>query len=197
MWVGFASVANADNDGVYARFDSDTTLAIVGGAGVSLDGQSTELTVSAELRARVIDAAGPVVGLRWRSGSGSYLLGGVELRPFFPAFFLLNLDTQSEWLDLFIQSFSVEIGAALFPFDDKDFGVGLAVGLAVELPLLLPSGAPAPVHGLFLRLSARRVDATRSFQATPDSVDRSDWTLTAALSLVFNAQLGAARDPFF
>ncbi len=190
-----AAVHADDGDGLYGRFDRDLTIATDVGGGVVLDGVDPRATLTADLRFRIVDSAGPAIGLRWGpagdSGSGhGHLFVGVELRPFFPALFLLDLSTGNEWVDLFVQSFGLELGAALFPFDG-DFGVGLAVGLSLSIPLLLPSTTQGTFQSIALRLGARRVDATAAFQGTPE-VDRSEWTVSAALSFAFAARLGSA-----
>ncbi|MAQ19826.1 MAG: hypothetical protein CMN30_34115 [Sandaracinus sp.] len=187
------TAAADDGDGLYDRFDRDLTLAMNVGGGVVLAGGDARPTLAADLRLRVIDTAGPVVAMRYgsdgRTGHG-HVLVGVELRPFFPALFLLDLSTGNEWVDLFVQSFGIELGAALFPFDD-DFGVGLGVGLSIELPLLMPSRTSGTFQSIALRLAARRIDGTPSFRATPDQ-DRSEWTLMATLSFALSARAGIA-----
>jgi hypothetical protein len=190
------TLAHADEgDGVYDRFDRDLTIATDVGGGLVLDGVDPRPTLTADLRFRIIDAAGPAIGLRWGpagdGGSGhGHVFVGVELRPLFPALFLLDLSTGNEWVDLFVQSVGIELGAALFPFDG-DFGVGLAVGLSLSVPLLLPSKTRGTFQSIALRLGARRIDATAAFQGTPTE-DRSEWTVSAALSFAFAARLGAA-----
>ena len=190
-----ALVQADEGDGVYDRFDRDLTVAADLGGGVVLDGADPRATAIVDLRFRIIDAAGPAFGLRWGPagdvGSGhGHVFAGVELRPLFPALFLLDMSTGNEWLDLFVQSFGIELGAALFVFDD-DFGVGLAVGLSIQVPLLLPSWTNGPFQSIALRLGARRVDATTSFQGAPE-LDRSEWTISAALSFASAARIGAA-----
>jgi len=185
--------ADGPGDGLYDRFDRDLTIAADLGGGAVLDGVDPRGTLTADLRFRIIDTAGPAIGLRWGPDGGSghgHLFVGVELRPFFPALFLLDLSTGHEWLDLFVQSFGLELGAALFAFDD-DFGVGFAVGVSLSIPLLLPSKTRGAFQSIALRLGARRVDATAAFQGTP-VVDRSEWTVSAALSFAFAARLGSA-----
>lgn len=196
LFLAWPALAQADDgDGVYDRFDRDLTIAADLGGGVVLDGVDPRATLTADFRFRIIDAAGPAIGFRWGpagpSGSGhGHVFVGVELRPLFPALFLLDLSTGNEWVDLFVQSVGIELGAALFPFDE-DFGVGLAVGLSISVPLLLPSRTSGTFQSIALRLGARRVDASASFQGSPD-VDRSEWTISAALSFALAAQTGAA-----
>ena len=191
--LGSSTAAADDGDGLYDRFDRDLTVAIGAGGGVVFDGADVRPTLAADVRLRVIDTAGPVVAMRWsadgRSGHG-YVLLGVELRPFFPALFLLDLSIGNEWVDLFVQSFGVELGAALFPFDE-DFGVALGVGLSVELPLLMPSRTRGTFQSIALRLAARRIDGTSSFQDTPVA-DRSEWSLLATLAFALSAHIGIA-----
>ena len=187
--------ADGDGDGLYRRFDRDLTIALGAGGGLVLDGVKARPSLVADLRLRVIDTAGPVVAMRWGpgdEGSGrGYVLFGVEVRPLFPALFLLNESTGREWVDLFVQSFGIELGTALFPFD-QDFGVGLAVGLSIELPLLLPSHTEGAFESIGLRLAARRIDATPAFQGAPE-VDRSEWTLMATLAFNLAADAGIAE----
>jgi hypothetical protein len=199
--LGASAPAAADGpgDGLYDRFDRDLTVALVAGGGVVLDGVDPRPTLVAELRSRIIASSGPMVALRWSGGEAGdppnsgrgHLLVGVEIRPFFPAIFLLNLSLGHEWWDLFLQSFAVEVGAALFPFDDE-LGVGLGVGLSIELPLLLPSKTSGAFQSIALRVGVRRVDGSPAFQGTPDSRDASEWTLMASLSFALSARLGVA-----
>lgn len=185
LFVIDASPASADRgDGAYQRVDRGMTFSLVAGATATSGGDTWRGGLAAELRARVLDAAGPVVALRWGPEASEYVFFGIELRPLFPALFLLDLSTGNEWFDLFVQSFGVELGAVWWPRDGA--GVGLGVGLAIDVPLVLPQRGT--FRGLALRLSARRVDGTSTFQSAPE-VDRSEWTLIAALSLSLGVPL--------
>ena len=100
-----------------------------------------------------------------------------------PALFLQTMSTGHEWLDVFLQSLGFELGAG-FALDGHGH-VGLAWGLAIEVPLVVPSRF---AEGVYLRLAARHVNASPSYQLTDDARDRSEWTGYA--TLVFQLGLG-------
>ena len=188
--------ADGPGDGLYGRFDSDFTLAVGVGGGATWRqepdaGHAVHGTAVADARLLVLDAAGPFLSARWGPHAGAYVLAGVELRPLFPALFLLNLSTGHEWVDLFVQSLSVELGAAMLPLSG-DLGVGLAVGLGVEVPLLVPTRF---AQGLSLRIGARRITAGPGDRNGPDR-RASEWSLLT--SLVIKTSVGsttASREP--
>lgn len=197
--VPLAAHAQSD-DGVYRRWDTDLAVAIGVGGGAVFQGDRTDASLVVETRLRIIDAAGPVASYRWAPDAGGQLFLGIELRPLWPALFLIDSPTRIEWLDLLIQSFGVELGAVILPLGDPsgvdvDRGVALAIGLALEIPLVVPSRMRGAARGLFLRLAARRVDATVAFRGTPDEVDLSEWSVTATLQLSLGAGVGAIREP--
>ncbi len=208
LWFGGlvldSSAASAQyGDGVYRRWDSDVAFALEASGGVWLDGDQASPAVSVGLRARIADAAGPVVTYRWASDGGEgatrggdALMVGIEVRPLWPALFLTDNATGREWLDLFLQSFAVELGAVFTPLaTEGERGVGLAVGVSIDLPLMLPTHTRGTFRGISLRLGARRIDATRSFAGTPDDVDRSGWLLTAGLTATLGGGSGPTREP--
>ncbi len=197
-----ATVSAQSDDGVYRRWDTDLAVAVGAGGGVVFPGADADIAsaVVVEARLRIIDTAGPVVSYRWSGDAGGYLFLGVELRPLWPALFLVDQPTGIEWLDLFIQSFGVEVGAVILPLGDPDgadvdLGVGLGIGLAIEVPLIVPSRMHGAARGLFLRLAARRVDATARFRASPDRLDMSEWSLSATLQMSLGGNAGADNEP--
>ena len=137
------------------------------------------------MRARIVDAAGPVVSVRWSRSDGAYLFLGGELRPLFPALFFLDRSRGYEMRDILLQSLSVELGAAVVPLAG-DTGVGIGVGFGVEVPLLPPSRSPL---GPWLRIATRYVSANPDYQSGPGA-DFSEWTLYATLSLRAQLDLG-------
>jgi len=189
MAAALPSPASADDwvddrpDGVYRRWDTDFALDVaVGGGLVARDG--TRGTVEGALRLRVVDAAGPMVGARWGPDDG-YLMAGIEVRPFWPALLLLGYATGSEWLDLFVQSFAVELGAVWTGLgNDASPGLGFAAGMSVELPLMRSSHRRGALRRFALRLQMRRVWARARMQAGPDE-DRSEWSATTGLVFTF------------
>jgi hypothetical protein len=183
--------ARAD-DGVYGRFDGDVMLSIAAGGGAWVAGPAVEPTLVAELRLRYLDAVGPFVGGQLITGTAptGRIHAGLELRPLFPALFLLNLWTGVEVLDLTLQSLGVELGVAVAPLGGTGdrVGVAFAVGLGLEIPVVPPS---VLAHGIFVRLAARHVRAGPNDHAGPGG-GVADWTLVALLSVPAALELGIA-----
>jgi hypothetical protein len=176
-----AAQAEGDGDGVYGRFDSALVVALGAGAGVGLSDGDAALRGVFDARLRIVSAGGPVISFAPGADGVHHLVVGMELRPFFPALFLQDMSTGHEWLDLFISSLGVELGAA-FLLEGRD--VGLAWGLSVELPLVFPSRF---AEGLFLRLAARHVNGDDALVAV-DADNRADeWLLSAQLVIGFGA----------
>ena len=168
-----------DGDGAYRRWDHNTFVVMGVGGGTVHRGGELGGTLAASVRVRIADAAGPFAAFRWSPTLGNHLLLGAELRPLWPALFLLDLSTGHEWLDLTLQSIGVELGVALLPLD-QSLGAGFGMGFGIELPLNLPSATGGHFHGVALRLAARRVWSSARFQgAHPD--DLSEWSVLASL----------------
>ncbi len=189
-----ASVAEAQRgDGAYGRWDAFVTVEGAVGAVASVRDEAWRVGPAVELRTRILDAAGPFVAFQWdRLGEGT-LVAGVELRPLWPAIFLLDASIGREWLDLFLQSVSVELGAAWLPVGGDAPGVAFAWGLALDLPLWLPSRAPEPLSGLGLRLQLRRVRVDGRALEAPEASDL--WSFGAALRVSFGAGRGRSGGP--
>lgn len=179
--VGGLAPAALRADGVYGRFDGDLTASLEAGGGARVSAGEAQGAVTAAFRLRYLDAVGPVLIGEWTPNDGARLVVGLELRPLFPALLFSGLSTGSEWLDLWIASFGVEMGMALDD-DGGNLGLGLAVGVACELPLLLPSHSAASGFGpgVNLRLFARHRSAPSGAVAGPAAA-ASDWVLAAAL----------------
>lgn len=138
-----ASRVSADDgagDGLYGRFDGDVWLsAAIGGGGAIGDGAS-RAAGTLELRARFLDSVGPfafvqgdgpfAAGTTWRIG------GGLELRPLFLARFLTANTFGYEWLDVFLDSFGLELGVVVLSPDQRARG-GLVLGTGLDVPILL------------------------------------------------------------
>ena len=185
-------------DGVYRRFDHDLLLTLGVGGGVVLAGGDSDADAALvlDLRARVIDAGGLVLGYRFAPESKSQVFVGFELKPLWPALFLTSSSTHREWLDLFLQSLGVELGVAVQSLGtDADVTYGLGIGVSLEVPLSLPSHTTGAFHRASLRLAARRVDASRRYLATEDVVDRSEWSLLATVQIVLGVGAGADSEP--
>jgi hypothetical protein len=189
--LGLAYPAHAqdrDGDGAYERWDSYVTLELTAGAMASTRDGEWRLGPAAELRTRVLDAAGPFVAFQWDALGEGTLVAGVELRPLWPALFLLDASIGHEWLDLFVQSISVELGAAFLPLGEADPGVAFAWGAAIDLPFVLPSRASAPLQGVGLRLQLRRVRVEERALEAPEASDV--WSIGATLRASFGAGRG-------
>jgi len=187
--AGASATARADGggDGVYGRLDGDVVLAAGAGGGYRT-GPEAGAVGELQLRASYLGTAGLLVAPS--VGPTARLLLAVDFRPLFPALFLQNLFTGSEWLDLLVQSVGLELGAAVDRLDEPDGrGVGLAVGFGVDVPLVLPSMWG---HGVFLRLGARHVRAPAADQVAP-SGGAADWTLCAVLTVPALVDLGLAE----
>ena len=138
MVLGSAGLARAEGpgDGVYGRFDSDLSLQLDVGAGV-VRSHASAASMVAELRGRVIDAAGLVLAFDGAPSGPDHVFIGLELRPLWPALFLMDASTGHERWDLMLESLGVELGAGLTPLGDG-LGVGLSWGVGFEVPLVLP-----------------------------------------------------------
>lgn len=167
--------AEGDGDGVYGRFDHALVLTLGAGAGVGFVEGDPSLRGAFDARFRIISAGGPFASFALGADGLHHLVLGVELRPLFPALFLQDMSTGHEWLDLFLSSLGVDLGAAVL-FPDGD--VGLAWGLSLELPIVSPSRF---AEGVFLRLFARHVNGDGALLAVR-AADRADeWLLGAQL----------------
>ena len=185
----FVSHARAEDDGVYGRFDHGLVFALGAGGSISASG---EVRAEGELRLRILDAAGPTLSVSGAPDRQTFVLAGIELRPFFPALFLLDAWSGNEWLDVFVQSIGVELGAAFFP-GDGERGVAFAYGFSVELPLVL--SRPGPFDGLGLRIAARRIAPSNAFAPAPES-QRGHFSVMATLSLHLGVRFPASfREP--
>jgi len=181
-----ANTARADGsgDGVYRRFDTDLTFQLDVGAGVLSAGADGPSLV-AELRARIIDAAGLVVALDSAPRGQDHLFVGVELRPFWPALFLMDRSSGHERWDLMLESLGVELGAGITPLGDG-LGVGLSWGVGVEVPLILPETF---ARGVWLRLGARHQSVRSSTAGAPNS-GQDTWLAYVTLALRGGLNLG-------
>ncbi len=185
IWMAVSSAqADGPGDGAYQRFDADLTLQFDVGVGV-LNAGSSGPSLVAELRARIIDAAGLVVALDSAPAGEDHLFVGVELRPLWPALFLMNHSTGYERWDLLLESLGVELGAGITPLGDG-LGVGLSWGLGVEVPLILPETF---AQGVWLRLGARHQNVRPSSASAPNS-GQDAWLAYVTLALRGGLNLG-------
>ncbi|MBX7195010.1 MAG: hypothetical protein K1X94_23350 [Sandaracinaceae bacterium] len=185
----------ASDDGVWGRFGSDLVLSIGANAGVGLGDPSllargssaAAFEVDLELRLRVIDSAGLVVAPEWRPDGASRLVAALDLRPVFLARFLFGASTYDRYVDLFLDSIGVELGATIFAPEGR-VAAAFAIGFGADVPLWVP---PEITGAIALRLGARWTGAGSADVWGPNrAVD--DWTIHAGLLVRFHANVGLA-----
>lgn len=191
MVAHFLVASAAKADGVYGRFAGEFTGAAGLGGGVLFGDSDAEGALTAELRMRFLDAAGPFVAGTWVPGGAGQWIVGAELRPLFPALVFAGFASGSEWFDLWIQSLSVELGVSLAE-QQGSFGAALLVGLGIEVPLVLPSQW---ANGVFLRLQGRhRSSSSRAVAGVPGGVD--EWFAGGVLVVRWSMSTGwVTREP--
>ena len=184
--IAAPSSAQREGDGLYGRWDRGLTLAFGAGPGATWLSHEADLSLVAETRFLVADAAGVVLSGQWGPDSGQYLFLGVDLRPLFPALFFLYKQTWNEFADLLLQSIFFEIGPAFLL--DGDQTTGLGVGFGFGVPLYRPL---TTVRGLWLRIAARYVNVDPSYRNTQPTPDSTRWTLyaTFVVRLGFKSKL--------
>ncbi len=175
----FPSTAPAQ-DGAYGRFDGSFHADLAVGAGLSEHEQASLVWHG---RLRYVDAAGLVVRgdhALAESAVPLRLFAGLELRPLFPARFLMNSEFYVEWLDLLVDSVGVELGASFI--GPVDVPPRLTMALGFDLPIVTPSMWN---HGVYIHLSAEHVFGQGAY-----------WVFSAALDLrlVFATMVGL-QDP--
>lgn len=124
-------------DGLYHRFDGDLTLAAVVSGGVHWEETQSKAAAltTGELHARYLDSAGALLAVEHVDGRRVGVLTGVDVRPVFLARFFTNAFTGHRWLDLAVDSFTLEMGTWLGPLDGGKAGAALLLGVSVELPV--------------------------------------------------------------
>ncbi len=176
--------ADESEDGLYGRWDQDLVLALGAGGGATIAPGDADPVAVGDVRLRFLGAAGPVVSGAWAPDATPHLFVGAELRPLFPALFLLDYSTNKPFVDLLLQSISVELGAAFLLDGQRSTGFG--VGLALEIPLVYPT---VFAQGLWLRLGARRVIAPSEW-ASINGPGRSHWVAMATLVVALGIDAG-------
>ncbi|MGE0784596.1 MAG: hypothetical protein AB7S26_02835 [Sandaracinaceae bacterium] len=190
------SVARADGDGVYGRFDGDLVFDAALGAGVGLTDASSAMSSSStqvdfaptlELRLRYLDTAGIMSALEVRPDGLSRVVLGIDLRPLFLARFFLGAMFFDRYWDIWLDSIGLDLGVALTPLDER-VGAALAVGFGFDVPLVFFGES---IDLLALRVSARHTASIQSDRFGP-GVPVNDWFVGGAIVLRLGARLGAA-----
>lgn len=175
-----AAVCQAQGDGVYGRLEGSLHADVAAGAALS-DANHGSLVWQARLR--YVDAAGLVLRgdhALAETNAATRLFAGLELRPLFPARFLMNSEFGVEWVDLLVDSIGMELGASFIGPVDVPPRLTMAFGL--DVPVVTPSMFS---HGVFVHLAAERVLGAGAY-----------WVFSAALDLrlVFASMIGL-QDP--
>ncbi len=188
------SVERANLDTTYGRIAGDLTL--VFGAGATFGPNAPRAAL--DLRLRYLDTAGLFVsyedGLSATSSDPRRVaVAGFELRPLFLARWLSGRELSVARLDLFIDSFGLELGAFVEQPTDGSFvdRPGLQASLGLEVPILASASGPwIGLHG-----GARWSDATLEGVDVASPVDRSLFlAVTVAYHQVLAAHLVDVRD---
>jgi hypothetical protein len=173
LWAGHGLAQEAPGDGVYGRFNGDLNLSAGLGAGLVIP---TDDRYTIELRARYLDSAGVVIAPEWTPSEHSGAVGvALELRPLFLARFLSNTYTGLPWVDLTLDSFGIEVGSWLGPFNGG-FGAALLIGTGIELPL-----GSRTNRGFWLRIAGRYLYASQNDRAAPAGGRSEVWIMGALL----------------
>ena len=162
--------ADAAVDPSYGRVEGDLTLVVGAGAVVAGSGPRAE----GELRMRYLETAG--LFATYEDGVGSsaeprrVLATGLELRPLFLYRWLRGRETQRAWVDLAIDSFGMELGAAWMQPAGTAFASQAAVqaGLGLELPLVGEANGP----WVGLHAGVRWSETTLATGSAPTTDDR-------------------------
>jgi len=184
----------ANGDPTYGRVDGDLGVSV--GAGVTLGPSAPRGTV--DLRLRYLDTAGLFGfyedGFSATSSDPRRVLGGgFELRPLFLGRWLVGSELRIPWLDLFIDSFGLEIAT----FFEQPVGgaigarPGIQASLGIEFPFLpRASGVWVALHG-GVRWSDEAIEAG----GPGGPASRAAFlTLTVAYHQIFGAHLVDAND---
>lgn len=186
------------SDPLHGRFEGD--LAIAASAGVAAGGRSPR--AAADLRVRYLSTAGV-----FAMYEGGPLFGeaadprraiafGAELRPIFLARWARGLDLGVPQLDLFIDSFALELGAVFVQPEGARLGArpGLQAGLGLELPIFPRASGPFVGFHTGIRWS----DAALAGGPVSGPSDRSFFLMiTLGWQQLFGGSVVDARDRAF
>lgn len=172
-------------DGVYGRLRGDLSLSVelLGGAA---DTGAWGGAGSVAVRARSLDMVGAVIGYD-RTFSGArfdHLFAAVDFRPAFFARWSYDYERGPGWLDLFVDSIGIELGAAwLRPGDSGASGAAFVLGGGADLPLYIGDRTL-----LSLRLATRWV-TSKPWDA--QGTGRDDSAVELLAGLVFRGTVNA------
>jgi hypothetical protein len=183
--AGASASAQTAPDGVYGRLRGDLSLSVeaLGGAA---DTGAWSGAGSFALRARALDMVGVVLGYD-RAFSGprfDYAFASVDFRPAFFARWSLDMEHGPGWLDLFLDSIGIELGAAwIRPGSSDATGVGFVVGGGADVPVYIGDRT-----AWSLRLAARYL-SSKPWDA--QGTGRDDSAVEVLAGVVFRTMVGA------
>jgi hypothetical protein len=144
--LGGVAWAQGRSEPTYGRMEGDVTVVVGAGAVVAARGPRAE----AELRVRYLESAGlfasyedgPLLGSA--AAPERVMAAGLEVRPLFLARWLTGRETMRPRVDLVLDSFGLELGAALAQPAAGSFASRPCVqaGFGLELPFLHEATGP-------------------------------------------------------
>jgi hypothetical protein len=146
------SVAHARTDTSYGRIDGDVSAIV--GLGASFGPRAPRAAL--DLRFRYLDTVGVFFGYEDGALFGGdaeplrVVATGVELRPLFIGRWLTGRESARARLDLLLDSFGLELGAAFVQPTGSSLGSrpSLQAGLGLEIPILASARGPwIGLHG--------------------------------------------------
>lgn len=191
-----AAHAAEPKDGAHGRIDGDMAVEI--GVGASFGPRSPRAV--ADLRFRYLSMAGVFVTYEDAPLVGSHsdpkraVATGVELRPLFLGKWLTGRYSGNPYLDLTLDSLSLELGAVFLQPDGASLGSkpGLQAGIGIELPIFPAATGPfVGLHG-----GARWSDAALSGGPMAGPSDRALFlNVVLAWQQVFGTRVVDLGDP--
>ena len=186
VFLACAAPASAQSpDGVYGRLRGDLSLSVEALGGAADTGAWAGMG-SLAVRARALDMVGAVLGYD-RAFAGArfdHAFAAVDFRPAFFARWSYDFEHGPGWLDLFVDSLGVELGAAwLRPGAGDASGAAFVLGGGADLPLYIGRSTVWS-----LRLATRYVSA-QPFNA--QGTGRDDSSVEFLAGLVFRGMVNA------
>jgi hypothetical protein len=160
--LAFASSASAQpRDAVNNRLRGDLALSaeVLGGV---VDAGALSGMGSIALRARSLDMVGVVIGYDRALGGPRFdhAFAAVDFRPAFFARWAYDLERGPGWLDLFVDSIGLELGAAwVRPGSSDASGVAFVLGGGADLPVYIGEDTAWSIRVATRYLAAKPWDA--------------------------------------
>lgn len=172
-------------DGAYGRLRGDLALSVeaLGGAA---DTGAWSGAASFAVRARALDMVGVALGYD-RAAAGArfdHAFVAVDFRPAFFARLAFDLEHGPGWLDLFVDSIGLELGAAwLRPGAGGASGAGFVVGGGADLPVYIGDRSAWSIRVATRYIAAKPWDA--------QGTGRDDSAVELLAGVVFRTMVSA------